>query len=102
MSINLVNANLGAHKTGLAWDDEVNLPYISIADAWDFKPDDYSKKWENKRDNLYSLNEAYQQSYLMHKAGHPFKVYDRFYFDPKTKKYISDLEIEKLKNKKKT
>jgi hypothetical protein len=33
----------------------------------------------------------------LHKAGKPFKIYDRFYFDPKTKKYISDAEVARIR-----
>lgn len=36
----------------------------------------------------------------MNKAGNPFKIYDRFYFDPKTKEYIPDELLEKFKIKK--
>ena len=31
----------------------------------------------------------------MQKAGNPFKVYDRFYIDPKTKQYMSESEMNK-------
>ena len=87
---NLLQADLGAHKVGLAWDEEKNLPYISLSDAWDFEPNTYSKKWSG------GINkDAYVQASLMHKAGNPFKIYDRFYFDPQTKKYISDAEVQR-------
>ena len=91
----LLQADLGAHKVGIAWDKEKNLPYISLSDAWDFEPSAYSKKWAGSIDPG-----AYVQSSLLHKAGNPFKLYDRFYFDPKTKKYIPDAEVDKIKKSK--
>ena len=101
---NILNADLGGHKTGLAWDKDLNLPYVSISDAWDFAPEHYSSKYgdENIADKNNNVkNQAYIQSSLMHKAGNPFKIYDRFYFDPKTKQYISDEEIKKQSGEKK-
>jgi len=95
-----IGADLGAHKVGLAWDKEKNLPYISVSDAWDFEP----KAWVKKRVEGGDLNneegkkladQMYAQASLMHKAGKPFKVYDRFYFDPQTKNYIPDAEVQK-------
>jgi muramidase (phage lysozyme) len=97
----MLSADLGGHKMGVAWDEDKNLPYVSISDAWDFEPTHYSEKWKNEtlgdkeEDIKNNKKTAYQQSFLMHKAGNPFKVYDRFYFDPKTKEYISDYEIDK-------
>lgn len=102
----LLEVDLGGHKTGAAWDDEVNLPYVSVSDAWDFEPKAYSKKWDgltladDNKDTKENKEKSFIQSYLMHKAGNPFKIYDRFYFDPKTKKYIPDSEIDKLRPKK--
>jgi membrane-bound lytic murein transglycosylase MltF len=93
---NILSVDLGGHKVGAAWDAERNLPYISISDAWDFEPNNYAKKWTtressaNQQGTEKDKERAFMQSYLMHKAGNPFKVYDRFYFDPKTKKYIPD------------
>jgi hypothetical protein len=87
----LMNTNLGGHKEGLAWDKKRNLPYLSISDAWDFEPNAYANKWQDEVNN----NREYIQSYLMHKAGNPFKVYDRFYFNPETKEYIPDNSIQK-------
>ena len=101
----ILGVDLGRHKTGAGWDEEVNLPYISLSDAWDFEPEHYSinnagyTKEENSNKDA-SKERSYIQSYLMHKAGNPFKIYDRFYFDPKTKEYIPDSEISKLKKKK--
>ena len=93
----LLNANLGSHKQGLAWDDELQLPYMSISDAWDFEPTDYAKRWAGKGSEWESENRdrAYVQASLMHKAGNPFKIYDRFYIDPETRDYITDEEIKK-------
>lgn len=91
--------DLGHYKGAIAYDEDVNLPYISISDAWDFYPKDYQKMWghtERERSG-----DAYQQSYLMHKAGKPFKIYDRFYVDSKTKEPISDKEIIPKKLEKK-
>ncbi len=102
----LLEVDLGGHKTGAAWDEEVNLPYVSISDAWDFEPKAYAKKWDESslsdKDADTKTNEerSFIQSYLMHKSGQPFKIYDRFYFDPKTRKYIPDTEIDKLRPKK--
>ena len=46
------------------------------------------------------IKQMYAQASLMHKAGKPFKVYDRFYFDPKTKNYIPDSEVAKKRSTK--
>lgn len=91
----LLNVDLGNHKIGAAWDEEVNLPYISVSDAWDFEPTSYSTNYSGTPSERKEQEErAYIQSYLMHKAGNPFKVYDRFYFDPKTKEYLSDSDVD--------
>lgn len=87
--------NLAGHKVGLAWDKDRNLPYMSISDAWDFEPNAYANKWA---DNKKEHDRAYVEASLMHKAGNPFKVYDRFYFDPKTKQYIPDDKLPKVKD----
>ena len=95
-----MNTDYGAHKQGLGWDKEVGLPYFSVADAWDFEPTNYAKKWAN---DWYEADEsgfnqeqksAYIQASLMHKAGYPYKMYDRYYFDPKTREYITDENIK--------
>ena len=104
LAADLLGANLGHHKQGLAWDDELQLPYMSISDAWDFSPKHYADTWgknkDRRGDGSASQNEiAYIQSSLMHKAGNPFKVYDRFYFDPETREYISDEDIESRQSK---
>jgi LysM repeat protein/peptidoglycan hydrolase-like protein with peptidoglycan-binding domain len=92
--------DLGGHKTGVAWDKELNLPYVSISDAWDFSPDHYSEKWSGNEEERQT---AKIQASLMHKAGHPFKIYDRFYFDPESQdskiKYYTDSEIQERKSK---
>ena len=92
---NQLGVNLGGHKTGMAYDENVKLPYVSVSDAWDFSPDNYTKKWASK-DNQ---DKARIQSTLMQKSGHPFKIYDRFYFDPNTKQYIPDDQVSQLKKK---
>ena len=104
----MLGVDLAGHKTGMAWDEEVGLPYISISDAWDFSPDHYSEKWSSG-DKLSDpeseklRQKAKIQASLMHKAGTPFKVYDRFYFDPQEEsiKYYTDEEVEQLRNSKK-
>ncbi len=97
--VSLGNPDLGGHKMGAAWDYTVDLPYVSISDAWDFEPVHYTKVWA-----AYESEPERQkrriQSTLLHKAGHPFKIYDRFYFDPKTKEYISDDSVQTLKREK--
>lgn len=100
-----IGADLGAHKVGLAWDKEKNLPYISISDAWDFEPEAYVKKRqtfapESGLERTEMDEKMYVEASLMHKAGKPFKVYDRFYFDPKTKKYIPDAEVARRRSTK--
>lgn len=96
-----LGVDLGHHKIGMAWDEDVNLPYTSISDAWDFSPDNYTTVWsggqQKKGEDITKI-----QSTLLHKAGTPFKIYDRFYFDPETRKYISDEEIKNLKLNKPT
>lgn len=107
----LYNVDLAGHKIGAAWDEEKNLPYISISDAWDFEPTHYGQKWgkpnqvyvsddwlsNKEKKEMYSKTKM--QAHLMHKAGQPFKVYDRFYFNPETREYIPDSEVEKRKKK---
>lgn len=93
-------SDLGGHKTGLAWDTEKNLPYVSISDSWDFEPNNYSKKYSQTsigdgyspkaKKNEIIRQRAKIQSTLMHKIGNPFKIYDRYYFDPITKQYIPE------------
>ncbi len=98
---NLIGADLGGHKVGVAWDKTKNLPYLSISDAWDFEPTHYSKKW--RKNTLEDTNEneskneekAFIEAFLMHKVGNPYKIYDRFYFNPETKEYIQDSELNK-------
>ena len=93
--------NLGHYKSGFGYDESVGLPYASISDAWDFYPKDYANDWgETKLDgkDVRSTSE-YQQAYLMHKAGKPFKIYDRIYIDPKTKSIIPNEQILKMKQK---
>lgn len=94
--------DLGHYKSGFGWDKELNLPYASISDAWDFYPVDYGKQWstgKEKKQKDQRNTQAYQQSYLMHKAGDAYKIYDRVYIDPKTKKAIPDKQILKMKHK---
>jgi len=108
----LLDANLAHHKQGLGWDEERQLPYMSISDAWDFSPGDYSKRWRSgtekgreergEEGGKETENQAYIQASIMHQAGNPFKIYDRFYIDPETRKYITDEDVAKrqeLKNK---
>jgi hypothetical protein len=99
-----IGADLGAHKVGLAWDKEKNLPYISISDAWDFEPEGYVKKRKQFATKSKERNEMDEKMYveasLMQKAGNPFKIYDRFYFDPKTKRYIPDAEVSRRRSTK--
>lgn len=99
-----LGVDLGAHKVGLKWDEEKNLPYISVSDAWDFEPESYVKKRESfapkSKDRSEMDEKMYVEASLMHKAGKPFKVYDRFYFDPKTKKYIPDAEVSRRRSTK--
>jgi hypothetical protein len=99
-----LGVDLGAHKVGMAWDKEKNLPYISVSDAWDFEPNDWIKKRlpfvGNDAEGNKMIKQMYAQASLMHKAGKPFKVYDRFYFDPKTKNYIPDSEVARRRSTK--
>ena len=89
-----LGTDLGSFKAGFGYDTEKDLPYLSISDAWDFYPEDYSRMW-NFQDNSEEEEKMRQQlkvqSSILNKAGHPYKVYDRFYFDPETKEYIEDL-----------
>lgn len=85
-----LGVDLAHYKTGMAWDDRRNLPYVSVSDAWDFSPDHYTEGWAPSEKDDPRRQETKIQATLMHKAGNPFKVYDRFYFDPKTKQYIDE------------
>lgn len=102
----MLRTDLGGHKTGVAWDEDVNLPYVSIADAWDFEPNAYAKKYgkntggESKEELKRLGDMAYVQSSLLHKAGNPFKVYDRFYFNPETKTYMTESDVDARRVKK--
>lgn len=109
LPLNLFYNNIpdfGHYKSGFAMDKELGLPYAFVADAWDFYPQDYEKFWNQDADpnNPDKINEkqyntsAYQQAFLMHKAGNPYKIYERSYIDPKTKRIISDEEILKRRN----
>ena len=94
--------DLGHYKSAFGWDKDLNLPYASVSDAWDFYPKDYGKQWSSskeKKEQDQRNTQAYQQSYLMHKAGDSYKIYDRVYIDPKTKKAIPDKQILKMKHK---
>lgn len=86
--------DLGHYKSGVAWDDTRNLPYYFVSDAWDFDPQDYSARYGK------DPQQAYQQAYLMHQIGNPYKIYDRFYFNPETGSYIEDEQksSRKMKN----
>lgn len=98
--------DFGHYKSGFAMDKELGLPYAFVADAWDFYPQDYEKFWNQDADpnNSDKMNKkqystsAYQQAFLMHKAGNPYKIYERSYIDPKTKRIISDEEILRRRN----
>ena len=98
-----MNADLGGHSIGIGYDEESGYPYMSVADAWDFEPRGYSKKWGEGRGSDESNEKTRQlskiQSSLMHKAGNPYKLYDRFYINPSTGKYMSTAEMEALKLK---
>ncbi len=76
--------DLGHYKSGVAWDNSKQLPYYFVSDAWDFDPQDYSSRYGK------DPQQAYQQAFLMHEIGNPFKVYDRFYFNPENGSYIDD------------
>ena len=94
--------DLGHYKSAFGWDKDLNLPYASVSDAWDFYPKDYGKQWSSgkeKKEQDQRNTQAYQQSYLMHKAGDAYKIYDRVYINPKTKKSIPDKQILKMKHK---
>jgi hypothetical protein len=94
------SADLTSYKTGIAWDKDKNLPYFSIADAWDFDPEGYSKNWSGGDERNRQVRKI--QGTLMQKVGKPFKVYDRYYFDPKTKKYIPDDKVVNYKREEKS
>lgn len=96
-----MNVDLGGHSIGIAYDEESGYPYLSVADAWDFEPRNYTKKWGDD-DNEESRQLAKIQSTLMHKAGNPYKLYDRFYINPDTGKYMTTKEMENLSLKKKS
>lgn len=85
-----LGVDLGGHKTGIGYDKERKLPYVSISDAWDFEPNAYAGKHGGD-----DGGRKYVEAYLMHHAGTPFKVYDRLYFDPNTKQYIPDDKLTK-------
>jgi|TARA_R110000764_G_scaffold1474_1_gene5864 hypothetical protein len=101
---NAMNVDLGGHSIGIGYDDEAGYPYMSVADAWDFEPEGYTKKWgDSYGDEMEGKRQlAKIQSSLMHKAGNPYKLYDRFYINPGTGKYMTTAEMKALqKNKKK-
>jgi hypothetical protein len=90
----LLNVDLGGHKVGVAWDEEKKLPYMSISDAWDFESKHYSKKWGDQFSKEHS-DKTFIQASLLQRAGNPFKIYDRFYFDINTGEYIPDEKTKK-------
>lgn len=91
--------DLGHYKSGAAWDTEKNLPYYFVSDAWDFDPQDYATRYQSG-DKGQNPQAAYKQAYLLQKAGNPYKVYDRFYFDPQTGEYIDDTKDPRFQTKK--
>lgn len=76
--------NLGNSTTGLAWDEEKKLPYISHFDVYDFKPSQYAEMHSNTKDPSLT----YKRASVMQQYGKPFNMYNRLYFDPKTKQPI--------------
>lgn len=100
-----MNVDLGGHSIGIGYDDEAGYPYMSVADAWDFEPEGYTKKWGEEGAARGANEEKRQlariQSSLMHKAGNPYKLYDRFYINPSTGKYMTTAEMKALQKKKK-
>lgn len=86
---------LGNYTGSLAYDNSVNLPFISISDTWDFEPSSYSVIYGDRSKNK---NDAYIQASLLHNKniGTPFNIYDRFYFNPETKEYITDEEVDRI------
>lgn len=91
--------DLGHFKSGAAWDNERNLPYYFVSDAWDFDPQDYATRYQSGEKGQQP-QAAYKQAYLLQKAGNPYKIYDRFYFDPNTGDYIDDTKDPRFKTKK--
>lgn len=109
------SVNLAHYKSGAAWDKEKNLPYYFISDAWDFDPQTYSATW-NSADEAKEIaafinkpitntkaakaaQKAYQQAYVLNKVGNPYKLYDRFYYEPETGNYIDDTKDKRFNNK---
>ena len=88
--------DLGHYKSGAAWDAERNLPYYFVSDAWDFDPQDYATRYQTGEKGQQPQT-AYKQAYLLQKAGNPYKIYDRFYFDPQTGEYIDDTKDSRFK-----
>jgi hypothetical protein len=84
--------DLGHYRSGLGYDEDIDTPYAFVTDAWDFYPADYEKDQHLDKENPTN-NVEYQQSYLLHKVGKPYKIYDRTYIDPKTKSAVSDKEV---------
>jgi len=93
--------DLAHYKSGFGYDEDVNLPYAFLSDAWDFYPKDYGNFWDQSKQKDPKTTREYQQSYLMHKVGKPFKIYERTYIDPENKTLVSDKEILNRKAKKK-
>lgn len=93
------DTNLGKYKSGVAYDTQRNLPYYFVSDAWDFEPQSYSNAYvmgnPSEGQTPQNVRKSYQQAYLLQKAGNPFKVYDRFYFNPQTGEYIPDDQVNK-------
>lgn len=99
----IMGVDLGGYKSGMGWDKDANLPYVSVADSWDFYPKDYANLWSGSKETSpdYEKNRQLNviQSTLLNKSGNPFKIYDRFYFDPSTREYIPDDSIQSIKNR---
>lgn len=82
---------------GLAYDSGKNTTsigrdehgtYLSLFDVWDFNNEGGERQYEDD----YSFNEGRERTRLAAKmldaVGDPFVIYDRFYFDPATGRYM--------------
>jgi hypothetical protein len=76
--------------------DYAEIYEISVEEA----KNKYSKEIEKEAKHQSKFvgakrDQAFIQATLLQKAGKPFKIYDRFYFDPNTGEYIPDEKTKK-------
>lgn len=72
--------NVGHMTKSIGYDTEKEQYYMSVADVWDFDPEQYTEIWSQDRDES-DADRMYTQASLMQAAGKPIGLYDRYYLE---------------------